>query len=159
MSDALKFIADYNVGKLARWLRLMGFDTVFFDSGEDFRMVAQALAEDRIILTRDHEIARRRLVAQGRLKVIVLDTEDPVHQMRQVVNTLDLSCQSRPFTRCLEDNHPLVEVSQEEVKDLVPPYVYLTQNQYVRCPACGRIYWKGTHWEAMLRRVNEYLVA
>ncbi len=153
----LKFIVDHNVGKLAKWLRMMGYDTLFFDLGDDSDMVATALSEGRIILTRDTEIMRRRVVTTGRLKVILIQSEEPQLQMRQVVEALGLDCQFRPFTLCLECNQPLVERDKQEVKDLVPPYVFRTQSQYMQCPACRRIYWQGTHWKAMTRRLEKFV--
>lgn len=149
-----KFIADENVGKLARWLRVMGYDTLFFDNGDDSVMVAQAVAEDRIILTRDTAIMDRRLITEGRLKAILLNSPDPEEQLRQVVEKLNLDYHHRPFTLCPECNQRLVERTPEEVKDRVPPYVFQTQKRYMECPACHRIYWKGTHWESMTRRLK-----
>jgi uncharacterized protein with PIN domain len=151
----IKFIVDHNVGKLAKWLRMMGFNSVFFDGEDDSTMVMQALAEGRIILTRDTEIMKRRVVTSGRLKAVLIESEVPEQQMRQLMDTLDLKHQLRPFTLCLECNQPLFERSREEVEDRVPPYVYRTQNQYMECPACHRIYWRGTHWEAMTRKLEK----
>ena len=144
------------MGRLAKWLRMMGFDSLFFDGGDDSQMVARALSEGRVILTRDTEIMKRRVVNSGRLKAVLIDSEEPEQQMRQLMDTLDLKHQFRPFTLCLECNQPLVERSREEVKDRVPPYVYKTQDQYMECPACQRIYWRGTHWEAMLRKLKKF---
>ena len=126
----LKFIVDQNVGKLAKWLRTMGYDTLFFDSGDDSRMIATALGEGRVILTRDTQIMKRRVVTSGRLKAILILSDEPELQMRQVIDSLSLDCQFRPFTICLECNHPLVERSKEQVEDLVPPHVFRTQNQF-----------------------------
>jgi uncharacterized protein with PIN domain len=145
------------VGKLARWLRMMGYDSLFFNGSDDSQMVAQAMAEGRVILTRDTEIMKRRLIISGRLRAILIESEEPERQIRQIMDALDLKRQFRPFTLCLECNQPLVEKSQEEVKDRVPPYVYKTQGQYMECPVCGRIYWLGTHWEAMTRRLERWL--
>jgi uncharacterized protein with PIN domain len=149
-----KFIVDHNVGKLARWLRMMGFDSFFFDGDNDSDMVRQALAEDRVILTRDTEIMERRVIRNGRLKAILIKSEVPETQMRQVLAVLDLKPHFRPFTRCLECNELLVEKTREEVKNRVPPYVFKTQTQYMECPACQRIYWRGTHWKAMVIRLE-----
>lgn len=151
----LKFIVDNNVGKLAKWLRIMGYDTLFFDGINDSRMIATALAEGRVILTRDTQIMRRRLVTSGQLKAILIKGDEPELQMRQVIDCLNLDCQFRPLTICLECNQPLVERSKRQVKDLVPPYVFQTQNQYMECPACHRIYWRGTHWQAMTKKLNK----
>ncbi|HUV75078.1 MAG TPA: Mut7-C RNAse domain-containing protein, partial [Dehalococcoidales bacterium] len=108
----------------------------------------------RVILTRDTEIMKRRVVTIGRLKAILLTSEESEEQLRKVIETLDLDCQFSPFTICLECNQPLVEKSKDEVKDRVPPHVFQTQNQYMECPACQRIYWRGTHWEAMSRKLE-----
>ena len=152
-----RFIVDHNVGKLAKWLRLMGYDTLFFKGSSDSQMIAMAMAENRVILTRDTQIMRRRVVANGRLKAILIQSDEPEQQMRQVMDTLRLDCQFQPFSICLECNQPLVERSREQVKDQVPPYVFQTQSQYMECPVCHRIYWRGTHWQAMTRKL-EHLV-
>jgi len=153
----LKFIVDNNVGKLAKWLRIMGYDTLFFNGSDDSRMIATALAEGRVILTRDTQIVRRRVVTNGQLKVILLKSDEPEQQMHQVIDTLNLDCQFRPFTICLECNQPLLERSKQQVKDLVPPYVFQTQSQYMECPACHRIYWRGTHWQAMTKKLKKFI--
>ena len=150
-----RFMVDHNVGKLVKWLRMMGYDTLFFNGSDDSDMVKQALAEGRIILTRDTEIMKRRVVTKGQLSAILLDSEEPQQQTRQVIDRLDLDCKFRPFTLCLECNRTLEERSPNEVRGRVPPYVYKTQRQYMECPACHRIYWRGTHWEAMTRMLEK----
>ncbi|MBI2831614.1 MAG: Mut7-C RNAse domain-containing protein [Chloroflexi bacterium] len=152
-----KFIVDHNVGKLAKWLRMLGFDTLTFNGENDSDMVAIALKQDRVILTRDTEIMKRRLVTSGRLKAILIASEEPEQQIRQVVDTLALKDKFQPFILCLECNQPLVEVSKQEVEGRVPPFVFKTQNDYMECPVCHRIYWKGTHWLAMTRKVEKLL--
>jgi len=153
-ANELRFIVDHNVGKLARWLRMLGFDSLFFSGSDDSQMVKQALAESRVILTRDTEILKRRVINNGRLRAVLIESETPEQQIQQLMATMDLMGKSRPFTICLECNQPLVERSLEEVKEKVPPYVYKTQNQYMECPACRRIYWRGTHWKAMIRKLE-----
>jgi uncharacterized protein with PIN domain len=143
------------VGKLARWLRMMGYDSLFFEGEDDSVMVRQALAEGRIILTRDTGIMKRRVVNNGRLRAVLLTSEDPAEQMRQLLGALDLLAGARPFTLCLECNVPLVERRPEEIKERVPPYVFRTQTQYMECPKCRRVYWRGTHWEAMKSKLEE----
>jgi len=157
VADSLKFIVDQNVGRLVKWLRIMGYDTIFFNGSNDSLMIATALAEGRVILTRDTQIMRRRVVTKGLLKAILIQSEYPQEQIRQVIETLNLDCLSRPFTLCLECNQPLVERSKEQVKDLVPPYVFKTQKQYMECPSCHRIYWRGTHWQAMTKRLEHFM--
>jgi uncharacterized protein with PIN domain len=153
----LKFIVDNNVGKLAKWLRIMGYDTLFFSSLNDSHMIATALAEGRVILTRDTQIMKRRVVASGKIKAILIQSDNPEVQMHQVIDSLNLDCEFSPFTICLECNQPLVARGKHEVKDLVPPYVFETQNQYMECPACHRIYWRGTHWQAMIQRLKKFV--
>ena len=153
----IKFFADNNVGRLAKWLRMMGYDTLFFNGSDDSSMIAIALAEGRVILTRDTQIMKRRVVTSGQLKAVLIQGDEAEQQMRQVIDSLNLDCQFRPFTICLECNQPLVPRSKEQVKDLVPPYVFQTQVQYVECPTCHRIYWRGTHWQAMTRKLNKFM--
>ena len=150
-----RFYVDHNVGKLARWLRMLGYDSVFFAGSDDSQMVRQALEEGRIILTRDTGIMKRRVVSSGGLKAVLLESEEPERQIRQLMNTLDLKEHSRPFTLCLECNRPLLPRARREVADRVPPYVFRTQTQYMECPSCHRIYWRGTHWKAMMTRLEK----
>ena len=152
--SSFKFIIDNNVGKLVKWLRIMGYDTLFFNGKNDSRMIAIALAESRIILTRDTQIMKRRVVTSGQLKAILIESDKPELQLRQVIETLNLDCQLKPFSICLECNQLLLERSKQQVEDLVPPYVFQTQDQYMECPACHRIYWKGTHWQAMTEKLK-----
>lgn len=144
-----RFIVDMNVGKLARWLRMIGYDALFINGIDDDRLIDIALAEERVVLTKDTQIMRRRVVTSGRLKVVLIEKDNPKEQLYQVVKTLSLDWQSGQFTRCLECNQKLVPRTQEEVKELVPPYVFRTQNQYMQCPSCLRVYWRGTHWQRM----------
>jgi uncharacterized protein with PIN domain len=152
--NAAKFIVDHNVGKLAKWLRMMGYDTLSFTGEDDSSMIAIALAEDRIILTRDTHIMERRLVTTGRLKAILIAYEMPELQIKQVIAALKLDIHFQPFSLCLECNQPLVKKDREQVRGRVPPYVFKTQQQYMECPACNRIYWRGTHWRAMTRKLE-----
>ena len=135
----------------------MGYDTLFFNGSNDSHMIATALAEGRVILTKDTQIMRRRVVTSGQLKAILIKSDESERQMRQVIDTLNLDCQFRPFAMCLECNQPLLEKSKPEIKDLVPPYVFQTQSQYMECPACHRIYWRGTHWQAMTERLKKFV--
>jgi len=135
----------------------MGYDTLFFTGTDDSRMIATALAEGRVILTRDTQIMKRGVVTSGQLKAILIKSDEPEQQMHQIIDTLNLDCRFRPFAICLECNQPLLERSKQQVKDRVPPYVFQTQNQYMECPACHRIYWRGTHWQAMTRKLKRFM--
>ena len=150
-----RFIVDINVGRLARWLRAMGYDAVLFTREDDNDMVRTALKEDRIVLTKDRGILQRRLAATGRLRVVHLTSDIVREQLRQMVAALALNPTHHPFSRCLECNRPLEERNKEEVEGHVPPHVFRTQREFSQCPSCGRIYWQGTHWEAMRRKLGE----
>ena len=153
----MKFMVDQNVGKLARWLRIMGYDARLFKGKDDSQMVAIAVKEERVLLTKDTQVMKRRVITSGMLKAIFIESDEPEQQMCQVIGSLNLDCWFKPFAVCLECNQPLVERSKHEVKNLVPPYVFQTQNQYMECPACHRIYWRGTHWQAMTRNLKKLL--
>jgi uncharacterized protein with PIN domain len=153
-----RFIADNNVGKLARWLRLMGYDTVLFKQKDDGEIIKTALSENRVVLTKDGEFMRRRLVAEGKLRAVHIKQDGPVQQVQEVVAALNLDRHFKPFSRCLECNATLIARSKEEVKGLVPDHVFQTQTEYTQCPACHRIYWSGTHWQSMVRRLRELQV-
>ncbi|OGN91055.1 MAG: hypothetical protein A2Z70_03505 [Chloroflexi bacterium RBG_13_48_17] len=152
----IKFIVDNNVGKLAKWLRIMGYDALLFNEEDDGKMVKVALAQNRVILTKDTQIMRRRLVTSGRLKAILIKDDEPKAQLRQIAETLGLDYQFRPFSICLECNQSLVERNKNEVRDLVPSHVFKTHNLYMECPSCHRIYWRGTHWQAMSRELETF---
>ncbi len=154
---AAKFIVDHNVGKLAKWLRMMGYDTLFFSGSDDSGMIATALAESRVLLTRDTQIVKRRLVTTGRLKAVLIGSDKPELQLKQVIGALNLEINFKPFSLCLECNQPLIEKSKEQVKERVPPYVFKTQKQYMECLSCHRIYWRGTHWRAMTKKLERFM--
>jgi len=136
---------------------MMGYDTLFFNGSDDWEMVTTALTEGRMILTRDTQIMKRRVITSGRLKAVLIQSEEPEQQMRQVVEILSLDCYFGLFTICLECNQSLEERTRQQVRHLVPPYVFQTQSQYMECPACHRIYWRGTHWQAMTKRLEKFM--
>jgi uncharacterized protein len=150
-----QFIADENVGKLARLLRLLGYDTLFFKGSTDDRLVDIALAENRIILTRDTHIPQRSPISRGKIRAVLIRDDKPAKQLRQVIGSFSSQERPQPFTLCLECNRPLRRLTLEEARNRVPPYVWQTQKEYVECPQCGRVYWKGTHWQAMSARLTE----
>jgi uncharacterized protein with PIN domain len=152
----IKFIVDINAGKLAKWLRMMGYNAVLFRDKDDSDMIRIALQQNRVILTKDTEILKRRLVTSGKLKTILVEGEDPELQLQQVVNELGLDYHFNPFSFCLECNEMLLEKSRDSVQGRVPPYVYKTHEYYMECPSCHRIYWRGTHWEVMSKKLDEF---
>jgi uncharacterized protein with PIN domain len=144
----MKFVADVMVGKLARWLRVLGIDVVYSNTLEDAEIEGIADAEDRIILTRDVRFA----AGQRPGRCLLIESDHYKEQVLQVLGTFHIDRFS-VFSRCLECNAPLQDVDKEDVFERVPPYVYLTQDRFARCPACNRVYWHGTHTGEMLKRI------
>ena len=150
-----KFVADNNVGKLARWLRLIGYDTLLFRQKNDSQMIRTALSEGRVILTKDSQFMRRRLVTSGRIKAIHIKQDNPKLQVQELVQALNLNYHFKPFSLCLECNQELIARDIEEMEKRVPTHVFKTQTQYTECPACHRVYWRGTHWQAMVKKLQK----
>ncbi len=148
-SDGLRFIVDVNVGKLAKWLRILGFDTLFINPIEDGDLVEIARREQRIVLTKDTHIAERRPVTSGQVRVVLVEGDRVLDQLRFLAGKLELRGPFNAFSRCLRCNVELEPVDRSLVRDRVPPYVYRTQQRYMTCPRCGKIYWPGTHWQRM----------
>ena len=142
-----RLVADAMLGRLARWLRLMGYDTLYWREGSDLELARLAQAEGRLIVTRDRQLAGRRGVHALLISAETLDA-----QMAEA--SAALGGQPSPFSRCPECNTPLAELAHDAARDLVPPYVWRTQAVFRRCADCGRIYWKGTHWPGMMARLD-----
>jgi uncharacterized protein len=157
MASEPRFIVDVNVGKLAKWLRILGFDTLFINPIDDGVLVEIARQEGRIVLTKDTRIPDRRPVASGQVRVLVVEGDRVSEQLRFVASKLDLREPFELFSRCLECNDLLEPADRSLIEESVPPYVYRTQERYVSCPRCRRIYWRGTHWARMRRTVHEML--
>jgi uncharacterized protein len=152
-----RFVADVNVGRLARRLRMLGFDVVFPRTTEeidDGRLVAVAAGEGRVLLTRDTYILHRRIIHSGEVRAVLITRDDANEQLRQVFRALHLAPPFGFLTRCLDCNVPLVPISRAEIVAEVPQHVYRTQTSFNRCPRCGRIFWPGTHRDHMLAELN-----
>jgi uncharacterized protein with PIN domain len=145
----MKFLADNMLGRLAIWLRLLGYDTAYHHDATDAQLARIARAENRVLLTRDVELTRRRGV-----RAVLIESEQMEEQLRQVFHALNLTAREA-FSRCAECNSVLEEVSKESVRGQVPPYVFHTQERYRRCPRCARIYWRGTHWARMVGQMQD----
>ena len=143
-----RFIVDCNVGRLARWLRALGYDATFHVHIEDAALVREAAAESRVLLTRDRDLLKRRVIQSGAVRAILIRYDDVTAQLRQVFAELGLDVE-QSLTRCIECNAPLEPAQADLVADRVPPFVRLTQTRYSECPGCGRVYWAGTHWQHM----------
>ena len=140
-----RFVADGHLGKLARHLRMAGFDTLWSNDWDDDHIVRLAAAEARTILTRDKGMLRRSEVDRG---YFVRNTESEA-QLREVVRALQLERLVSPFTRCRECNVPLEDVEGAGVIDRIPLRVRNLYSRFKRCPGCERVYWEGSHFQRM----------
>jgi len=150
----VRFIADCMLGKLAKWLKILGFDTEYHRAISDHDLIERSLADDRILLTRDRDLAKRKKLK----RFILIESEVPTEQVRQVLKDRRLKLDNANIlSRCLVCNVRIEPIAREEVKDHVPPYVYKTQKRFARCPQCERIYWGATHTDNILHRLKEKL--
>jgi uncharacterized protein len=147
----MKFLADNMLGRLATWLRLLGYDTAYLPEADDHELARVARAEDRILLTRDVELTRRRGVRH-----LLIESEQVNAQLRQVFHTLHLSTRDA-FSRCAACNIALEGVNKEPVREQVPPYVFQTQTRFLRCRRCGKVYWRGTHWARIVAQIEDLI--
>jgi len=145
----MRLVADAMLGSLARWLRTLGYDTLYDPSLSDHELVRLARQEGRVLLTRDTELVRRR-----NLNVLFVESGDWKAQIKQVLKTLRLPT-SQPFTRCLECNELLVPISRSEAWGLVPPYVFANRDSFSLCPKCNKVFWPGTHRQHMEQTIRE----
>ena len=151
-----KFIIDVNVGRLAKWLRAMGYDAAFVPDVDDGDLLAIAHSEGRIVLSRDRRLSERRLVTSGSASVLCLRSDKLLEQLRQAVGEFNLSA-SEDFLRSIECNVELRGLDAEQAEDRVPIYVFQTQEMFKECPRCLRVYWRGTHWQNMRRDLKRAL--
>jgi uncharacterized protein with PIN domain len=143
-----KFLADCMLGKLARWLRILGYDTKYSRYLDDPKIVALARFEHRILLTRD------KALAEGASDVAYLISSSRVEeQVQEVIKAFHLPYPT-PFPHCPHCNELLFDIYQEEAKREVPLFVSLTFSQFKKCPQCHRIYWPGTHWQRIIQTLS-----
>jgi uncharacterized protein with PIN domain len=140
-----RFLADAHLGKLARHLRMLGFDTRFENDPGDRELVRIAAGEGRILLTGDRALLMHKEVERG----CHLETGTPLRQLEYLIARLDLCRLIRPFTRCMECNGAVSEVAREEVRAELPERVAVGQERFWRCQDCGRVYWRGNHYREM----------
>jgi uncharacterized protein with PIN domain len=148
-----RFVCDVHLGKLARHLRMLGLDAAYDEQAEDPAIVAQALREKRIILTRDKGILKHGDVTHGHW----VRSVEPRQQVVEVLRALDLRGRLDPFTRCLECNGVLRPVDRDEVAASLPPTVLERQTRFARCPQCRRVYWAGSHYDRMRACIDDLL--
>jgi len=152
----LKFFADRMLGRLAKKLRILGFDTLYFSDipkNEIFRLCKK---EDRILLTRDKQIAKRAW--KEKVAFFFLKSDKWYSQLKAVKDRFNISLEDcLLFSRCSECNGFLEHIDKEKIKNKIPEYVYLTNNEFLMCPKCGKVYWRGTHTENIMNDLNKIL--
>jgi uncharacterized protein with PIN domain len=141
----MKFIADVMLGRLAKWMRLLGFDVLYDRTMNDNEIIRVSLTQGRMILTRDTGLVARPLASNH----VFIESDNVRQQLEQVLTTLHITSMPGPLTRCSVCNTLLSPVAKQDVRDLVPPYVYDKSESFLRCEKCGKIYWKGTHVRRM----------
>jgi uncharacterized protein with PIN domain len=148
-----RFVADVMLGRLAKWLRIAGFDVLYSNRYTDDELISLSRGEGRILLSRD----TRLLVRKSVHNFIFLESEKILEQIRQVFRATETRSLPGLLSRCLSCNVILADMTRERALKLVPPYVFETQAQFKTCSNCGRIYWAGTHRQAVLRTLETLL--
>ena len=152
----MRFILTKELGRLAKWLRILGFDAEYFTENKESTLIIKALQEDRVILTRNAHLGQH--VGIKRLNIRF----DDVHQqLRQAIEELALKPDAAlMFNRCTICNEELLKADKENIKDKVPEYVLNTSEEFMSCPRCRRTYWRGSHWgnvNAILKEISSLL--
>jgi uncharacterized protein with PIN domain len=148
-----RFVADAHLGGLAHLLRMMGFDTLYDNAYADDEIERVAIAEHRIVLSRDRELLKRRGITHG---MYVRALHSP-QQLREVFQRLQLARCARPFTRCLHCNGALAAIAQADALPRVPPRVAAHHERFSACTQCERVYWEGSHWRRMRALIDDVL--
>lgn len=149
----MRFVADAMLGRLARWLRFLGYDVLYRPDISDAHLIRIAREEDRCLLTRDTRLAARK----GINSCLLIHSNDTSAQLREIKDS-GLLGHTPPLSRCVACNGRLVAVSHaREVRNLVPEHVYLSTNVFHRCGDCGRIYWQGTHQMRFREKLKDIL--
>ena len=149
----MRFILDVHLGKLAKYLRLLGFDVAYDNQLLDEVIVSRSNEENRIVLTRDVGLLKHKKITRG---YWVRQTNSG-YQVKEVLNRFDLYQLSKPFSRCIECNGLLETVNKDEVAQSLPPLTIKYYVNFVRCKQCKRIYWEGTHYLRLSKRIKEFL--
>ena len=146
----MKFITDVNLGKLAKWLRILGYNTVLYPGNADPNFLKSAAQEGRVALTRRKTMAGR--LPSGNL--VIIHSDNVLDQLREIMETLSfLPDPSRMFSICARCNADLIEVSKDEISGMVPDYIFTSHTEFHMCPHCKGVFWPGTHIE----KVQSYL--
>ncbi|MCS7230831.1 MAG: Mut7-C RNAse domain-containing protein [Elusimicrobiota bacterium] len=152
MTEKPKFIVDFMCGRLARWLRILGYDAEFFNETSRSKILMESLKTQRIILTRDTQLSKKKAY-----KIILITSDKIRQQVKQVIKDLNLKLNPKEFfSICSICNKKVNKViDKSEIKDLVPIYIYENINEFYRCPGCNRIYWQGSHYDFFLKEIEK----
>ena len=150
-----KFVLDVHLGRLAGYLRMLGFDTMYANRASDLELVRTSTEQKRILLTRDRGVLKHSAVTHG----YWLRETDSRRQAEEVVRRFDLGRSLRPLTRCMVCNEPLREASKSEVEEHVPQRTLAWCNEFRECAGCGRVYWEGSHCRRMRRWIEQLRAA
>lgn len=147
----MKFIVDLTMGRLAKWLRIAGYDTVFYNSANLDKLIEIASKEVRMILTRNSGFIKKKkkILEEKGIQFLLLTSDRVEDQLKGVAVNFKLNLKGNPFTLCIDCNKPLVKLSKEDVAGKVPEFVYQNYNKFVQCANCKKIFWGGTHKERM----------
>lgn len=155
-----RFVADCMLGRLAKWLRVLGYDVAYERRIDDDALIELARRDRRILLSRDTRLARRRALKDGKVLCILVESDRPDEQLAEMIARHGVEIRPRLLlSRCLRCNEPTVAATRDDVRDEVPPYVHGTQRRFSRCPACRRVYWRATHVDGILARLRRRLPA
>ena len=145
-----RLLADGMLGRLTKWLRLLGYDTAYDNDATDHELARRARAEGRVLLTRDRELAARR-----GLETLLIRSEQLEEQVDEVQEALGPP-PAPSLSRCSVCNGTLDDASPDDMADYVPPYVLRTHDRFRRCTRCGKVYWSGSHVEAMVEELDRF---
>lgn len=149
-----RFIADSMLGRLARWLRILGYDTAYETVITDEALVERAVQDQRWLLTRDRRLAIRKLIRDRHTLIISDHLDEQLRQLRDELQLpLDLSV-DRGY-RCAACNQRLVVIPREEAVSKVPPLVTEQHHRFMQCRCCGRVYWPGIHWTNIRQQLTQ----
>jgi uncharacterized protein with PIN domain len=149
----MKFVVDCMLGKLAKWLKILGFDTVYMNKAEDRELLSIARRQQRTLLTKDHGL----LEAAKDVRSLFIESDDWPEQLVQVLANFKLGDSVRPHSRCLDCNVELKIIPKKTARNLVTPFILERASSFAICPSCERIYWPGTHFQSMDAKIGGIL--